>query len=110
MKIKNYVMGEWVEGNGEETPLYNAITGEQFATCSSEGLDYKAISEYAQNWWSGLETNFSGKRTHVKGSSPSFDQYKRQILPIICRNRSLLKLIPGLTLKEELGTYSPMLP
>ncbi|MCB0478209.1 MAG: phenylacetic acid degradation bifunctional protein PaaZ [Crocinitomicaceae bacterium] len=48
MKIKNYVMGEWVEGNGEETPLYNAITGEQFATCSSEGLDYKAISEYAR--------------------------------------------------------------
>ncbi|MEZ4936306.1 MAG: phenylacetic acid degradation bifunctional protein PaaZ [Crocinitomicaceae bacterium] len=48
MKIKNYVMGEWVEGAGEETPLFNAITGEQFASCSSEGLDYKAITEYAR--------------------------------------------------------------
>lgn len=48
MKIKNYVLGQWVEGEGEETLLYNAITGEQFASCSSEGLDYKAITEYAR--------------------------------------------------------------
>jgi oxepin-CoA hydrolase/3-oxo-5,6-dehydrosuberyl-CoA semialdehyde dehydrogenase len=49
MKIKNYVLGKWVEGQGEETLLYNAITGEQFASVSSEGLDYKAITEYARN-------------------------------------------------------------
>lgn len=48
MKIQNYVMGEWVDGEGEGMPLYNAITGEQFATCSSEGLDYKAMTEYAR--------------------------------------------------------------
>jgi oxepin-CoA hydrolase/3-oxo-5,6-dehydrosuberyl-CoA semialdehyde dehydrogenase len=48
-QIKNYVCGEWVAGEGVETPLYNAITGEQFAETSSKGLDYEAILAYGRN-------------------------------------------------------------
>ncbi|MDX1651017.1 MAG: phenylacetic acid degradation bifunctional protein PaaZ [Brumimicrobium sp.] len=47
-QIKNYVCGEWVDGEGVETPLYNAITGEQFAETSSKGLDYEAILTYGR--------------------------------------------------------------
>ena len=47
-KIKNYVCGEWVNGEGVETPLYNAITGEQFAEVSSKGLDYEKILAYGR--------------------------------------------------------------
>lgn len=47
-KIQNYVCGEWVNGEGVETPLYNAITGEQFAETSSKGLDYEAILAYGR--------------------------------------------------------------
>ena len=47
-QIKNYVCGEWVVGEGVETPLYNAITGEQFAETSSKGLDYEAILAYGR--------------------------------------------------------------
>lgn len=47
-QIKNYVCGEWVAGEGAETPLYNAITGEQFAETSSKGLDYERILAYGR--------------------------------------------------------------
>jgi len=47
-QIKNYVCGEWVAGEGVETPLYNAITGEQFAETSSKGLDYSRVLTYGR--------------------------------------------------------------
>ncbi len=45
---QNYALGEWVSGNGVETELFNAITGEQIGTCSSAGLDYEAMMQYAK--------------------------------------------------------------
>jgi oxepin-CoA hydrolase / 3-oxo-5,6-dehydrosuberyl-CoA semialdehyde dehydrogenase len=47
-QIKNYVCGEWVNGEGVETLLYNAITGEQFAETSSKGLDYERILAFGR--------------------------------------------------------------
>lgn len=45
---QNYALGEWVSGEGVETELFNAITGEQIGTCSSAGLDYEAMTQYAK--------------------------------------------------------------
>ena len=45
---QNYALGEWVSGNGVETELFNAITGEHIGTCSSAGLDYEAMMQYAK--------------------------------------------------------------
>lgn len=45
---QNYALGEWMSGNGVETELFNAITGEQIGTCSSAGLDYEAMMQYAK--------------------------------------------------------------
>jgi len=47
-QIKNYVMGEWVAGEGEELIAYDAIFGTPVGSVSSEGLDYKAILEYGR--------------------------------------------------------------
>ncbi len=47
-RYQSYVCGQWVDGQGEETKLYNAITGDQFGTVSSEGLDYEAIMAYGR--------------------------------------------------------------
>ena len=49
MKIQNYILGNWEDGEGIEIEHFNAITGEQISTCSSAGLDYKAILEYGRN-------------------------------------------------------------
>lgn len=47
-KLHNYACGQWVAGaeNGQE--LYNAITGDVFATASSKGLDFARMCEYAR--------------------------------------------------------------
>lgn len=46
--IQNYVMGQWVNGDGEELQAYNAITGEEIGIVSSKGLDYESILEYGR--------------------------------------------------------------
>jgi len=48
MKLGNYITGNWITGDGEGQPLFNAVTGEQVATASTKGLDFKAILEYAR--------------------------------------------------------------
>ena len=45
---ENYVLGNWIKGDGEGTPLFNAITGEQIGTASSKGLDFSKIMDYAR--------------------------------------------------------------
>jgi oxepin-CoA hydrolase/3-oxo-5,6-dehydrosuberyl-CoA semialdehyde dehydrogenase len=47
-RYQNYVLGKWMDGEGVETNLYNAITGDLIGEVSSAGLDYKAILEYGK--------------------------------------------------------------
>ena len=46
---KNYALGEWIKGEGEGTPLFNAITGEEIGRASSKGLDFSRMMDYARN-------------------------------------------------------------
>ncbi len=48
MKLKNYALGQWVEGTGKSALLLHAVTGEPVAEASSGGLDFKAMTEYAR--------------------------------------------------------------
>jgi oxepin-CoA hydrolase/3-oxo-5,6-dehydrosuberyl-CoA semialdehyde dehydrogenase len=48
MRLKNYALGEWVEGTGPGTALYNAVTGAEVAIASSEGLDFNAMLDYGR--------------------------------------------------------------
>jgi oxepin-CoA hydrolase/3-oxo-5,6-dehydrosuberyl-CoA semialdehyde dehydrogenase len=48
MRLKNYALGEWVEGSGDGTQLVHAVTGAPIAVASSAGLDFKAMLEYAR--------------------------------------------------------------
>jgi len=47
-KLENYILGKWITGDGEGQPLFNAVTGEQIATASTKGIDFKAILDYAR--------------------------------------------------------------
>jgi len=49
MQVKNYALGQWVAGSGNGVDLYHAITGEHLGTSSSEGLDFKAMMDYAKS-------------------------------------------------------------
>jgi len=46
--IKNYALGNWIKGDGEGNPLYNAINGNQIGTASSNGLDFSQMMNYAR--------------------------------------------------------------
>lgn len=48
MEIKNYVLGDWISGEGKEIDHINAITGEFISSTSSKGLDFKEILEYGR--------------------------------------------------------------
>ena len=46
IEVKNYVCGQWVAGEGTETTIYNAITGDQIGAVSSAGIDFEAVLNY----------------------------------------------------------------
>src|SRR5471030_2169753 len=48
MRLKNYALGEWVEGSGKSAELFNAVTGEVIGEASSGGLDFAAMAAYAR--------------------------------------------------------------
>ncbi|HEY4110509.1 phenylacetic acid degradation bifunctional protein PaaZ [Puia sp.] len=47
-KLGNYITGNWIAGDGEGQPLFNAATGEIIAHASTKGLDFAAILDYAR--------------------------------------------------------------
>ncbi len=47
-RYQNYVLGQWVDGQGPETNLYNAINGNQIGTVSSAGIDFSDVLEYGR--------------------------------------------------------------
>lgn len=47
-RFQNYILGQWVDGSGVETPLYNAITGIQFGEVSSAGIDFGEVLDYGR--------------------------------------------------------------
>lgn len=47
--LKSYACGEWKPGGGKGRTLHHAVTGEEIATLSSEGLDLAAMLEHGRN-------------------------------------------------------------
>jgi len=45
---ENYVLGNWTKGDGEGTPLFNAITAKEIGRASSKGLDFSEMMSYAR--------------------------------------------------------------
>ncbi len=48
-KLKNFVAGEWVEGNENGAALYHAVTGEHLFNASTKGIDFKGMINYAHS-------------------------------------------------------------
>ena len=45
---QNYALGKWIKGDGEGTPLFNAITGNEIGRASSKGLNFAEMMDYAR--------------------------------------------------------------
>ena len=47
-RFQNYILGQWEDGQGVETPLFNAITGAQIGEASSAGIDFSSVLAYGR--------------------------------------------------------------
>ena len=47
-KLGNFIKGQWIEGDGEGQPLFNACTGEMVALATSKGMDFAGAVQYAR--------------------------------------------------------------
>src|SRR5262245_31790409 len=47
-KLGNYVLGNWITGDGEGQLLENAVTGDLIAAATTKGIDFKAVLEYGR--------------------------------------------------------------
>jgi oxepin-CoA hydrolase/3-oxo-5,6-dehydrosuberyl-CoA semialdehyde dehydrogenase len=47
-KLGNFIMGQWVTGDGDGQVLYDAVNGNEIAVASTEGLDFASILEYGR--------------------------------------------------------------
>ena len=48
MKLQSFAEGKWVQGQGDQVPLYNAVNGELVGEASSQGVDFKAMLDFAR--------------------------------------------------------------
>ena len=46
--FQNYILGNWVNGDGIETPLYHAVSQVELGSVSSAGIDYGQVFEYGR--------------------------------------------------------------
>ena len=47
-KLGNYVTGKWVTGDGDGQILCDAVTGQEIAVATSDGLDFASILDYGR--------------------------------------------------------------
>ncbi len=47
-KLGNYITGRWITGDGDGQVLYDAVTGDDIAIASTEGLDFASILDYGR--------------------------------------------------------------
>lgn len=47
-RFQNYVLGQWIEGQGVETQLFHAITGQELGSVSSAGIDFADVLAYGR--------------------------------------------------------------
>ncbi|MCL4140555.1 UNVERIFIED_CONTAM: hypothetical protein GTU68_017587 [Idotea baltica] len=47
-KLGNYILGNWVDGDGDGKALHHAINGDVIAHATTKGLDFRDILEYGR--------------------------------------------------------------
>ncbi len=48
MKLQNYVTGRWIDGEGEGSPIYNAVNGQLIHYASTKGIDFASILKHGR--------------------------------------------------------------
>ena len=81
-KLENYILGNWIAGEGEGTPLYNSVNGEIVAMATTKGLDFEKILKYGKKdrRCPSTKNDFPTTWKHAQKTRPLFNQKKRAVL------------------------------
>jgi len=70
-RLKSYVEGRFVEGQGTQKPLYNPTTEEVVAETSTEGIDFEAALKYARAGGAAMRKMTFAQRGELLGALAS---------------------------------------
>jgi len=100
MNYQNYAMGKWVSGDGDGTPLFNAITGTEIGSANSKGLDFGQMMDYSRKVGSPTlrKMTFQQRGLMLKALALHLHGIKGKFYDL---SAATPKLIHGLTLKGE---------
>lgn len=85
-KIQNYITGQWLDGKGEGTPIYDSVTGEHFTNVTAEGLDIPEILQYGREKGEALrKMTFQERGNMLKKLAFHLQKHKRKFYEVSFR-------------------------
>lgn len=83
MKLKNYALGQWIEGQGDGQMLVDASTGADIATASSKGLDFAEMMAYGRKQGKTLrQMTFQERGRMIKRLALYLHERRKNYYPI----------------------------
>jgi oxepin-CoA hydrolase/3-oxo-5,6-dehydrosuberyl-CoA semialdehyde dehydrogenase len=92
MPLRSYVQGSWVESSGDGVPVHDAVTGEQIATVSSDGLDMAATLAYGRAAGGAAlrELNFHQRAAILKSLGGYLREHRDELYAVSARTGATL--------------------
>lgn len=80
MKLGNYAEGRWVTAASEGVVLRSAVSGDAIAEASSEGIDYRAMLDYARRVGGPLlrKMSFHDRAAMLKALAQYLNEHKKE--------------------------------
>ncbi|MGK5558333.1 phenylacetic acid degradation bifunctional protein PaaZ [Actinomadura kijaniata] len=89
--LRSYVSGSWRTPTDEGAPLRDAVTGEEVARFSTEGLDYAAALEYGRRSGAALrELTFHQRAALLKALGAHLNEHREELYALSARTGATL--------------------
>ena len=86
-KTQHYILGQWVEGQGEGTPILDSVTGEHFTNVTTEGIDAPEVLQYGRVKGEALrKMTFQERGNMLKKLAFHLQKHKRSFYEISYRS------------------------
>src|SRR5690606_10857860 len=90
--LRSYVSGSWRAPDGEGAPLHDAVTGEEVARVSSEGIDKAGALEYGRRVGGPVlrELTFHQRASLLKALASHLREHREELYTLSARTGATL--------------------
>ncbi len=86
-KTQHYILGQWVDGQGEGTPILDSVSGEHFTNVTTEGIDAPEVLQYGRVKGEALrKMTFQERGNMLKKLAFHLQKHKRSFYEISYRS------------------------